>query len=95
MFYGKQIVRGASSTAALGVVLRALGQGLRVHIAYFMKGDYPYGEQNILSQLSHVSFSRVGFRSFIDPSDLIRGYWPGEGSTIKDRRRSLRMALAV
>ena len=31
------------TSAALGVVLRALGHGLRVYIAYFMKGDYSYG----------------------------------------------------
>ncbi|MCK5433757.1 MAG: cob(I)yrinic acid a,c-diamide adenosyltransferase [Dehalococcoidales bacterium] len=28
------------TSAALGMVLRALGHGLRVYIAYFMKGDY-------------------------------------------------------
>lgn len=61
--------RGKTS-AALGTVLRALGQGFRVYIAYFMKGDYPYGEQNILAQLPNVTFSRFGFTSFVDRDNI-------------------------
>jgi cob(I)alamin adenosyltransferase len=37
------------TSAALGVALRALGHDLKVFIVYFMKGDFPYGEQKILS----------------------------------------------
>ena len=48
------------TSAALGVVLRALGQGLRAYIVYFMKGDYPYGERQIL-----LSLPNVGFASFV------------------------------
>jgi cob(I)alamin adenosyltransferase len=58
------------TSAALGVVLRALGHGLRVCIIYFMKGDYPYGEQSILSQLPGVSFFRFGQMSFVDPQNI-------------------------
>ena len=54
----------------MGVVLRALGHGLRVHIVYFMKGEYPYGEQPILSKLPDVSFSRFGFTEFCDPNNV-------------------------
>ncbi|MFC1925112.1 cob(I)yrinic acid a,c-diamide adenosyltransferase [Chloroflexota bacterium] len=61
--------RGKSS-AALGVVLRALGHGLRVHIIYFMKGDYPYGEQKILSQLPNITFVAFGQESFVDPANI-------------------------
>lgn len=61
--------RGKSS-AALGVVLRALGHGLRVHIVYFMKGNYPYGEQKSLSQLSNVTFCTFGHEHFVDPADV-------------------------
>ncbi len=55
------------TSAALGIVLRALGHGLRVHIVYFMKGNFPYGEQKILAQLPGVSFSRFGKMSFCNP----------------------------
>lgn len=58
------------TSAALGIVLRALGHGLRVHIVYFMKGHYPYGEQETLSRLPGVSFSRFGQLSFVDPENV-------------------------
>jgi len=58
------------TTAALGVVLRAVGQGLRVHIVYFMKGDTRYGEQNILARLPGVSFARFGQPDFVDPENV-------------------------
>ncbi len=58
------------TTAALGTVLRALGHGLRVYIVYFMKGDYPYGERQILSQLPNVKFASFGSREFVDPDNI-------------------------
>jgi len=58
------------TSAALGVTLRALGHGLRVYIVFFMKGDFPYGEQKILSELSNVTFDRFGFRDFVDPAHV-------------------------
>jgi len=58
------------TSAALGVVLRALGHGLRVHITYFMKGSYPYGERRILSQLPNVDFASFGSLEFINPANV-------------------------
>jgi len=58
------------TSAALGIVLRALGHGLRVYIVYFMKGDYPYGERNILSKLPNVEFASFGSLEFIDPANI-------------------------
>jgi cob(I)alamin adenosyltransferase len=58
------------TSAALGVTLRALGHGLRVHIVFFMKGDFPYGEQKILSELPNVTFDRFGFQDFVDPTNV-------------------------
>jgi len=58
------------TSAALGVVLRALGHGLKVFIVYFMKGDFPYGEQKILSQLPNVAFAKFGQESFVDPNNI-------------------------
>ena len=58
------------TSAALGIALRALGHGLRVHIVYFMKGEFPYGEQKTLSQLSNVTFAKFGFETFVDPSNV-------------------------
>jgi cob(I)alamin adenosyltransferase len=58
------------TSAALGAVLRALGQGFRVHVTFFMKGDYPYGERSILNKLPNVTVSSFGEESFVDPSKI-------------------------
>ena len=58
------------TTAALGMVVRALGHGLRAYIVVFMKGDYPYGEWNTLSKLPNVKVATFGFREFTDPSNV-------------------------
>ena len=58
------------TSAATGAVIRALGHGLRVYIVYFMKGDYPYGEHNILAQLTNVTMDRYGSLNFVDPANV-------------------------
>jgi len=58
------------TSAAIGAVVRALGHGLKVYIAFFMKGDYPYGERNILSQLPNVTVDSFGSRDFVDPASV-------------------------
>ena len=58
------------TTAALGAVVRALGQGRRVYIVFFMKGDYPYGERNILAQLANVEIASFGSLDFVDPASV-------------------------
>ncbi len=58
------------TSAALGVVLRALGHEMSVHITYFMKGDYPYGERNILSKLPNITMASFGSSEFVDPANV-------------------------
>lgn len=58
------------TSAALGVVLRALGHELRVCIVVFMKGDYPYSEWKFISRLPDVKLARFGFRTFTDPANV-------------------------
>lgn len=68
-----QLFSGAGkgkTTAALGAALRAMGQGLKVYIVFFMKGDYPYGEQKALAHLPNVTIARFGFQSFVDPMNV-------------------------
>jgi cob(I)alamin adenosyltransferase len=58
------------TSAALGAVIRALGHGLRVYVVFFMKGDFPYGEQKILCQLPNCTVERFGFQEFVDPAHV-------------------------
>ena len=58
------------TTAALGTVIRALGHGLRVYIVYFMKGNYRYGERDILSKLPNVDVVSFGNQEFVDPANV-------------------------
>ena len=58
------------TSAALGAVIRALGQGLRIYIVFFMKGDYPYGERRILSELPNVTMVSFGSLEFVDPTNV-------------------------
>ena len=58
------------TSAAMGAVVRALGHGLKVYIALFLKGDYLYGERNILSQLPNVTLESFGSEQFIDPQNI-------------------------
>jgi len=58
------------TSAALGVMLRAAGQGLRVHIIYFMKGDYPYGERKMFALLPNVTFESFGHEHFVNTANI-------------------------
>ncbi|MEE9202669.1 MAG: cob(I)yrinic acid a,c-diamide adenosyltransferase [Dehalococcoidia bacterium] len=58
------------TSAALGVAVRASGHGLRVYFAFFMKGDFPYGEQQALSHLPNMTLGRFGFVEFCDPENV-------------------------
>jgi cob(I)alamin adenosyltransferase len=58
------------TSAALGTVLRALGHDWKVHITFFLKGDYPYGERQTLSRLPNVTISSFGQESFVQPGKI-------------------------
>ena len=58
------------TTAALGLIVRAIGHGLRVCIVFFMKGDYPYGEFETLKKLPGIKVASFGFRRFTDRENL-------------------------
>ncbi len=58
------------TSAALGLVVRAVGYGAKVHIIFFMKGKFPYGELATLSKLPNVSFQAFGHEHFVDPRNV-------------------------
>lgn len=52
------------------MVLRAVGHGFRVCVIFFMKGDFPYGEQKVLATLPNVSVAVFGRPYFVDPNNV-------------------------
>jgi len=60
------------TTAALGLAARAQGQGLKVHIIFFMKGGYPYGERVSLDQMPNISYQVFGHERFVDPQNILQ-----------------------
>jgi cob(I)alamin adenosyltransferase len=77
------------TSAALGMVLRAAGHGLRIHIIFFMKGEFPYGEQKTLAKLPNVTFDRFGFKTFVNPDNIK----PEEKQQAKKALETARMAM--
>ena len=71
------------TTAALGLALRAAGQGFSVHIVQFMKGWRTSGELKALEWLPSISICRFGRAEFVHP----------QGITSEDREMA-REALA-
>src|SRR5437870_1868336 len=54
------------TTAAFGLGLRAVGHGLRVYAAQFMKGDERYGEFLSVQFLPNFTIERFGTGGLID-----------------------------
>ena len=74
------------TTAALGLALRAIGHGLKVHMIQFMKGGGPYGEHAAAERLAPwLKVSRTG-----------RSGWVKKGAPapedINEAQRALEMA---
>jgi cob(I)alamin adenosyltransferase len=77
------------TSAALGAAMRAAGHGLRVHITFFMKGDYPYGEQQSLALLPGISVARFGQREFVDPGNVKPEEKEQARQALEDARRAV------
>jgi cob(I)alamin adenosyltransferase len=79
--------RGKTS-AALGTALRSLGHDFKVCIVHFMKGNFPYGEQKVLSRLPDVTLQIFGRLSFVDPNNP-------EAEDIEEARKALEASRAA
>ena len=57
------------TTAAIGLAFRAVGNGFRVHIIQFMKGDESYGE--VRSCIAHplIEIEQFGRKEFVNPTE--------------------------
>lgn len=57
------------TTAALGLIIRALGHGWRVCLIQFMKKDFGYGEIEQLKKLPGIDIYQFGTNQLIDPDN--------------------------
>jgi len=53
------------TTAALGLSLRAIGKGLKVHMIQFMKGDIEYGEITAAKKIDGLVIEQFGRPDFV------------------------------
>ena len=61
------------TTAAIGAGIRAVGQGLRVHMIQFLKGGDnfpPYGEVRAIEQIPRFTLEQFGPSHFIKPGAI-------------------------
>ncbi len=80
--------RGKTS-AAIGTVVRALGNGLKVRIIAFMKAGHPSGEWEILSRLENVNISRFGAKGFVNPDKPMQEDREQAAMALKEARESV------
>ncbi|OQX71897.1 MAG: cob(I)yrinic acid a,c-diamide adenosyltransferase [Candidatus Cloacimonas sp. 4484_275] len=57
------------TTAALGLIIRALGNQKRVCLIQFMKKNFAYGEIKFLSQQRNIDIFQFGTDKLIDPEN--------------------------
>jgi len=65
------------TTAAIGAGIRAVGQGLRVHMIQFLKGGNnfpPYGEVLALEQIPQFTLEQFGPDHFVN-QEAISDAW--------------------
>ncbi len=54
------------TTSALGMALRAAGQGLKVLLLQFVKGGNLYGEHKALERIQHIEVRSLGLGMLLD-----------------------------
>ena len=57
------------TTAALGLIIRALGNGKRVCLIQFMKKNFVYGEIKFLEKQKNIDIFQFGTDQLIDPNN--------------------------
>jgi len=80
------------TTAALGMALRAVGQGLKVLILQFIKGAWSYGELEALKRFEEIEIEPLGSgftwkkESLEEDARLARSGWERADAAIRESR---------
>lgn len=53
------------TSAAFGLALRAVGQGLKVYVIQFIKGGFDYGELHVVKRLPNLKLKAFGRGKFV------------------------------
>ncbi len=61
------------TTAALGLAIRACGQGWRVLIIQFMKCNSDYGEVKVINQIPNIDLIQSGLPTFVQKNNPSEG----------------------
>jgi cob(I)alamin adenosyltransferase len=73
------------TTAALGIVFRALGRGMRVAVVQFIKGKWKTGERIFADRLEGLEFCVMGLGFTWESDDLSRDKAAAQGAWEKAR----------
>jgi len=76
------------SSAAFGLVLRAIGRGLKVYMIQFIKGGFDYGELYVVNKLPNLTLKAFGRGKFVTAK-------PPEKKDIKLAKEALKLAKEI
>lgn len=78
------------TTAALGLAMRAAGQGLKVYIIQFMKGWPHYGELETVKLIPNITLRQFGTPEFVRKGQATQRDIEGARAAMEEARRAMR-----
>jgi cob(I)alamin adenosyltransferase len=76
------------TSAAFGLVLRAIGRGLKVYMIQFIKGGFDYGELYVVDRLPNLTLKAFGRGKFITSK-------PPEKEDVRFAEEALKLAKEI